>query len=51
VPASQATRDATEFIMLKNGGIYFEGLAGEFLASPDPYLRTFLAGWIPPVVA
>jgi len=50
-PASLATRGATEFIMLKDGRIYFEGPARDFLASPDPYLRTFLSGWIPPLVA
>ena len=50
-PASQAKRNATEFIMLKDGRIYFEGLAADFLASPDPHLKTFLSGWIPPLVA
>jgi len=33
----------TEFIMLKDGGIGFEGTAAELRASTDPYLRTFLS--------
>jgi ABC-type transporter Mla maintaining outer membrane lipid asymmetry ATPase subunit MlaF len=33
----------TTFIMLKEGGIAFEGTADELRASTDPYLRTFLS--------
>jgi phospholipid/cholesterol/gamma-HCH transport system ATP-binding protein len=33
----------TKFVMLKDGGICFEGTADELRASPDPYLRTFLS--------
>ena len=33
----------TKFIMLKDGGIEFEGHADEFRASGDPYLRSFLS--------
>jgi phospholipid/cholesterol/gamma-HCH transport system ATP-binding protein len=51
VSASQIRRDAVHVIMLKDGGIYFEGSAAAFRASTDPYLRTFLAGWVPPLVA
>ena len=51
VPASPATREAVEFIMLKDGRIYFEGSAADFRASTDQYLQTFLSGWIPPLVA
>jgi phospholipid/cholesterol/gamma-HCH transport system ATP-binding protein len=35
--------DTTEFIMLKDGGIGFEGTAAELRASADPYLRSFLS--------
>jgi phospholipid/cholesterol/gamma-HCH transport system ATP-binding protein len=35
--------DTTEFIMLKDGGIGFEGTAAELRASTDPYLRSFLS--------
>jgi phospholipid/cholesterol/gamma-HCH transport system ATP-binding protein len=51
VPASQATRGAVEFIMLKDGQVYFEGSAHRFCVSADPYLKSFLTGWVPPLVA
>jgi ABC-type transporter Mla maintaining outer membrane lipid asymmetry ATPase subunit MlaF len=41
VPPEEA-RD-TEFIMLKDGRIDFEGTAAELRASADPYLRSFLS--------
>jgi len=41
VPAAEAHE--TEFIMLKDGGLAFEGTAGELRASQDPYLRAFLS--------
>jgi phospholipid/cholesterol/gamma-HCH transport system ATP-binding protein len=41
----------TRFIMLKDAGIYFAGDAGDLRASADPYLKAFLTGWIPPLVA
>jgi phospholipid/cholesterol/gamma-HCH transport system ATP-binding protein len=50
VPASQRKCDEAEFIMLKDGRIYFEGHAEELRASKDRYLETFLSGWIPPLV-
>jgi ABC-type transporter Mla maintaining outer membrane lipid asymmetry ATPase subunit MlaF len=33
----------TEFIMLKDGLICFEGDADELRTSPDPYIRNFLS--------
>jgi len=51
LPASPIKRKAVQFIMLKEGRIYFEGSAATLRASTDPYLETFLAGWIPPLVA
>ena len=50
VPADQTKADEAEFIMLRNGGIYFEGDAAELRRSTDPYLQTFLSGWVPPIV-
>ena len=41
--ADQQKSEEAEFIMLKDGGIIFEGPAGELKRSPDPYLRTFLS--------
>jgi phospholipid/cholesterol/gamma-HCH transport system ATP-binding protein len=36
--------DEAAFIMLKDGGIYFEGNASELMASTDPFMRKFLSG-------
>jgi phospholipid/cholesterol/gamma-HCH transport system ATP-binding protein len=49
VPARTHTSDAT-FVMLKDGLVYFEGDADQLRASEDPYLKTYLSGWIPPLV-
>jgi len=43
VPADEDKSDEAEFIMLKDGGIVFEGPAGELKRSSDSYLRTFLS--------
>ena len=51
VPARDRASHDTKFIMLKDGGVFFEGQAKELLASEDAYLKTFLSGWIPPLVA
>jgi phospholipid/cholesterol/gamma-HCH transport system ATP-binding protein len=42
VEADAAKCDEAEFIMLKDGGICFEGNAAELRASTDPYIRNFL---------
>jgi ABC-type transporter Mla maintaining outer membrane lipid asymmetry ATPase subunit MlaF len=47
IPARAAVRDGATFIMLRNGGIYFQGGIAALKASADPYLRSFLSGWIP----
>jgi phospholipid/cholesterol/gamma-HCH transport system ATP-binding protein len=41
--ADQQKSEEAEFIMLKDGGIIFEGPAGELRRSTDPYLKTFLS--------
>src|SRR6266852_8043040 len=43
VPATPEKVDESEFIMLKDGLICFEGNAEELRQSADPYLRTFLS--------
>ena len=43
VAAGAAKCDEAEFIMLKDGGILFEGNAAELRASSDPYIREFLS--------
>jgi len=41
--ADEEKSEEAEFIMLKDGGIIFEGPAGELRRSSDPYLKTFLS--------
>lgn len=43
VPASPERLDRTEFLMLRDGIIAFEGNAAELRASADPYLKSFLS--------
>jgi phospholipid/cholesterol/gamma-HCH transport system ATP-binding protein len=43
VPAPPEKIDETEFIMLRDGVICFEGNADELRASSDPYLKSFLS--------
>jgi phospholipid/cholesterol/gamma-HCH transport system ATP-binding protein len=50
VPANQGKAAEDEFIMLRDGRIYFEGHAEALRASQDPYLKTFLSGWVPPLI-
>jgi phospholipid/cholesterol/gamma-HCH transport system ATP-binding protein len=42
-PASEDKSQEAEFIMLKDGGIAFEGTAADLKASRDPYLKLFLS--------
>jgi phospholipid/cholesterol/gamma-HCH transport system ATP-binding protein len=41
--------EEAEFVMLRDGRIYFEGSAEKLRTSQDPYLRAFLSGWVPPL--
>ncbi len=41
--AAAAKIEQADFVMLKDGGIHFEGSADELRASTDPYLNTFLS--------
>ncbi len=43
VPATPEKLAQTEFVMLRDGLIAFEGTAPEFRASDDPYLQLFLS--------
>jgi phospholipid/cholesterol/gamma-HCH transport system ATP-binding protein len=43
VEATEVKKDETEFIMLKDGVICFEGNADELRQSSDPYLKAFLS--------
>ena len=51
VKADEHAIEAVGFIMLKDAQIYFKGSAAELLASKDPYLQTYLSGWVPPLAA
>jgi phospholipid/cholesterol/gamma-HCH transport system ATP-binding protein len=50
VPAEKSRSEEANFIMLKDGQIFFEGHAGELRTATDPYLKAYLSGWIPPLV-
>ncbi len=43
VPASAGTQARTEFLMLREGGVAFEGTAEDLRGSTDEYLRAFLS--------
>ena len=43
VPAPASRMHDTEFLMLREGRIYFAGSAADLKASTDPYLRAFLS--------
>jgi len=43
VPASPDKAARTEFVMLRDGGIGFEGTADDLRRADDPYLRAFLS--------
>ena len=50
VPRTDAAAEEANFVVLRNGGIYFQGSATELKRTTDGYLRAFLSGWIPPLV-
>jgi phospholipid/cholesterol/gamma-HCH transport system ATP-binding protein len=43
IPADEEKSEEAEFIMLKDGGIIFEGPPADLRHSNDPYLKTFLS--------
>ena len=43
VPAAPGKAEEAEFVMLKDGRIYFEGSTADLRASEDPYLKRFLS--------
>lgn len=50
IPADPQKVEEAEFIVLKDGRIFFEGNATELRATKDPYLHTYLSGWFPPLI-
>ena len=49
LPAGGDKAEEADFIVLRNGRIYFEGHAAELKRTTDSYLKAFLTGWIPPL--
>ena len=43
VEAGAQKIDEADFVMIKEGRVYFEGTASELRTSKDPYLLTFLS--------
>lgn len=50
VPATSTKDQEVDFIMLKDGTVYFEGHAAELRRTDDAYLKTFLSDWFPPLI-
>ena len=50
VPAGGDKAEEADFVVLRNGRIYFEGHAAELKRTTDSYLKAFLTGWIPPLI-
>jgi len=50
VLAGEDKAEEADFIVLRNGRIYFEGHAAELKRTTDSYLKAFLSGWIPPLI-
>ena len=49
-PAPEEATEHTEFVMLKDGRVYFTGSPAALRRSNDAYLRAFMAGWFPPLL-
>ena len=50
VPLADGRASEADFIVLKDGGVFFDGTAEDLRGSNDPYLKSFLTGWIPSLV-
>ena len=50
VPVADGRASEADFIVLKDGGVFFDGTAEDLRGSNDPYLKSFLTGWIPSLV-
>jgi len=48
--AGEDKAEEANFILLRNGRIFFEGHFAELKRTTDSYLKAFLTGWIPPVI-
>ncbi len=50
VDAGAEAFDDARFIMLRSGRVFFEGRAADLRSTTDPYLKTYLSGWVPPLI-
>jgi phospholipid/cholesterol/gamma-HCH transport system ATP-binding protein len=50
VASDEGKMAAAEFMMLKDGRVYFDGDAAALKAAADPYVQAYLSGWVPPLV-
>jgi phospholipid/cholesterol/gamma-HCH transport system ATP-binding protein len=50
VPATTTKNDEIDFIMLKDGAVYFEGDVSALQRTTDAYLKIFLSDWFPPLI-
>ena len=50
VPARHARVREAHFLLLRDGRIHFDGDVDALRRSDDPYIHTYLAGWVPPLV-
>ena len=51
VSRGDAAGEEADFIVLRNGRIYFQGPVAEFKRTTDSYLLSFLSGWVPPLLS
>jgi phospholipid/cholesterol/gamma-HCH transport system ATP-binding protein len=49
VTAAADKAEEADFIVLRDGGIYFHGHAAELKGTTDSYLKPFVSGWVPPL--
>lgn len=48
-PRPRAAGGAAHVLLLRDGAIRFDGPLAGLLASRDPYVQTYLSGWVPPL--
>ncbi len=48
-PRTRSAGGAAHVLLLRDGAIRFDGPLAGLLASRDPYVQTYLSGWVPPL--
>ena len=49
-PAHARKAEEADFMVLRDGGVYFHGNTRALKAAADPIVRRFVTGWVPPLV-